>query len=47
MDKTIHGITEERDELADILEDVQTRLDELRSEFNDALDDLQDMITER
>jgi len=46
MKKTIDQILMERDELADLLEDVVTRLQELRLELDRELEDLEDMITE-
>lgn len=35
------------EELWDVLEDVRTRLGEVREEFNTALEDLEDMILEQ
>lgn len=41
----VEVLIREKEELSDMLEDVVTRLQEIREEFLSELDDLEDMIT--
>lgn len=40
------GLAQQNEELRDLLEDVLTQIQEIRDEFNSALDSLADMITD-
>lgn len=47
MNRNRNGCAERRnEELNDILEDLLTRIQEIRDEFTAALDDVEDMIME-
>ena len=43
----VEDLVNEKEELMDLLEDVVTRIQEIREEFLSELDDLEGMITEK
>ncbi len=45
--KSIETLVREKEALTDLLEDLLTRIQEIREEFTSELDELEDMITER
>lgn len=47
MKNNADSILRQKEELEDLLEDLLTKIQELRDVFSDGIDDLEDMITER
>jgi len=45
--KSIEALVREKEALTDLLEDLLTRIQEIREEFTSELDELEDMITEQ
>lgn len=45
--KSIETLVREKEAMTDLLEDLLTRIQEIREEFTSELDELEDMITER
>ena len=43
----VEDLVNEKEELTDLLEDIVTRIQEIREEFLSELDDLESMITEK
>lgn len=47
MMRNVEALAPEKEELTDLLEDILTRLQEIREELTSEFEDLEDMIRER
>lgn len=47
MVRNMENLVIEKEELTDLLEDILTKLQEIKEEFTSELEDLEDMIKER